>query len=79
MLSSSGGVERFEDYLTRGPVYHFDFSRTADDNSTELQVSASFKGALGAGVSMYICAWYTRVVEIASRGGTIQEVTGRIT
>jgi hypothetical protein len=78
MLSSSGGVERFEDFLTRGPVYHFDFSRTADDNSTELQVSASFKGALGAGVSLYVCSWYTRVVDIASRGGTIQSVESRV-
>jgi hypothetical protein len=78
MLTSSGGVERFEDYLTRGPIYHFDFSRTADDNSTELQVSASFAGALGAGVSMYVCSWYTRVVDIASRGGTIQSVESRV-
>ena len=78
MLSSAGGVERFEDFLTRGPVYHFDFSRTADDNSTELQVSADFSSALGVGVSMYVCAWYTRVVDIASRGGTIQSVESRV-
>ena len=78
MGNSAGGVERFEDYLTRGPMYHFDFSRTADDNSTELQVSADFSTALGPGVSMFVCAWYTRVVLIQSRGGTIQSVASQV-
>ena len=78
MLSSAGGVERFEDYLTRGPIYHFDFSRTADDNSTELQITSTFANALPAGTSMFVCAWYTRVFEVASRGGTIQSVEARV-
>ena len=77
-LVSAGGCESYEDWLTRGAVYHFDFSRSADDSSTELQVSANFNIALGSGASMFVCAWYTRVAEFVSRDGSIQSVESRV-
>ncbi len=79
MLSNSGGVERYEEYLARGPVYHFSFERDSNDRSTELQLSASFKSDLGDGVSLYVCSWYTRALEIDSQGGMIREVLTRTT
>ena len=79
MLSNSGGVERYEEYLARGPVYHFSFERDSNDRSTELQLSASYKSDLGDGVSLYVCSWYTRALEIDSQGGMIREVLTRTT
>lgn len=76
-LSNMGGVDRFEEFLEKGLLIHYSWERDSDDRSTELQVSASFTQALGAGASMYVVSWYSRVLQIDSVGGSVREVLTR--
>jgi hypothetical protein len=77
MLNNSGGIERFEEYIERGPIYHFSWNRSSEDRSTELQISTTFQNALGPGVSLYICSWYSRALAIDSVAGQIRDVETR--
>ena len=77
MLGASGGIDRFEEFLEKGLLIHYSWDRDSDDRSTELQVSASFSQALGAGSSMYVVAWYSRVLAIDSVAGQVREVLTR--
>lgn len=76
-LSNAGGIDRFEEWLEKGLLLHYSWNRDSEDRSTELQVSASFSQALGAGSSMYIVAWYSRVLAIDSAQGQVREVLTR--
>lgn len=79
MLGGAGGVERFEEYLERGPVYHFSWERDVEDASTELQVTANYAGGgLPAGSSIFVAAWYSRSISISSSGGMVREVQSRV-
>jgi hypothetical protein len=73
----TGGIDRFEEFLEKGLLVHYSWDRDSDDRSTELQVSASFSQALGAGSSMYVVAWYRRVLAIDSVAGQVREVLTR--
>jgi len=76
-LTNAGGIDRFEEWLEKGLLLHYSWNRDSEDRSTELQVSASFSQALGAGSSMYIVAWYSRVLAIDSAQGQVREVLTR--
>ena len=78
MLSGAGGVERFEEFLERGPIYHFSWERDVEDASTELQVTANFASALPAGSSIFVGAWYSKSISISSSGGMVREVQSRV-
>ena len=56
----------------------FSFERDSSDMSTQLQVSATFAGDLGAGSLMYVCSWYSRVLQIDTSAGQVREVLTRV-
>jgi hypothetical protein len=76
LISSVGGCETFQDYLSRGPYYHFNFSRDSDDKSTQVQVACkiNFTNVATVGCNLFLVAWYTRGVEMTQDGGMIQQV-----
>ena len=75
LLMSSGGAETFKDYLSRGPYYHFSYTRDSEDKSTQVQIAAKV-GFDPAAVpsNLFIVSWYSRGIEITTHNGQIQEV-----
>jgi hypothetical protein len=73
-LGNDGGTETYLNYLDMGPYYHFDFSRDKADSSSYVNVQIQYNEALPAGTNLYICAWYSRQVEIAFESGVVTSV-----
>lgn len=73
-LGNDGGTENYLNYLDMGPYYHFDFSRDKADSSSYVNVQIQYNEALPAGTNLYICAWYSRQVEIAFESGVVTSV-----
>src|SRR4051812_32823142 len=59
----SSGAETYEDWLQRGPIYHYSFVRDASNRSTEVQVTTTFSnlpngpgtGTGGSGLARVYC------------------------
>jgi len=77
-LNNEGGTRTFRDWLESGPMYAFNFSRSYDDRSTHVQLRLSF-GNMVADTNVFICAYYTRMVQITSTNGYISNVTSMST
>lgn len=75
MINNVGGIEKFNDYLERGLVVHYSFLRDVSDKSTTVQISATL-GNVPANSRLYLCAWYSRVVEIITNEGSVVDVRG---
>jgi len=73
LLTSSGGSESLEEFLERGPYYHYSFTRDAEDRSTQVQLSTTFS-TLEAGANIFLVSWYSRAIELTTTGGQIQSV-----
>lgn len=73
-LGNDGGTESYLDFLDMGPYYHFDFSRDKADTSSYVNVQIQYSSNLPAGTNLYICAWYSRQVEIAFESGVVTSV-----
>jgi hypothetical protein len=73
-LGNEGGTEGYLDFLNMGPYYHFDFSRDKADTSSYVNVQIQYNENLPAGTNLYICAWYSRQVEIAFESGVVTSV-----
>jgi len=73
LLTSSGGSESLEEFLERGPYYHYSFTRDAEDHSTQVQLSTTFS-TLEAGANIFLVSWYSRAIELTTTGGQIQSV-----
>lgn len=73
MLHSEGGSESFEDWLARGCLYLFDFSKDENSRTTQLQLQATFSGNVSS-ANLFICAFYESKVEIATENGMVQNV-----
>ena len=74
LLMSSGGAETFKDYLARGPIYHYSFTRDSEDKSTQVQVQLGFDAVNPANANIFLVSWYSRGIEITTHNGQIQEV-----
>jgi hypothetical protein len=73
-LGNDGGTEGYLDFLNMGPYYHFDFSRDKADSSSYVNVQIQYNQDLPPGTNLYICAWYSRQVEIAFESGVVTSV-----
>jgi hypothetical protein len=76
MLFSHGGTESFADFTKRGAMYHYNWERDKDDRATQVQLNIAFGGAAGieANANVFVCAHYTRTVEISIANGYITDV-----
>lgn len=77
LLGSDGGTESLNDFIDRGPIYHFNFERDADDRSTHLQLQIEYDSATVAvgSCNIFVCAHYTRTAEVTRTNGMISSVT----
>jgi len=77
--SSPGGAESFNEWLDRGPLYSFYFSRDASSRSTDVQLQVTYDGTGLAGgfdttSKLFLVAEYDRAVEITTANGLITAV-----
>lgn len=70
---SVGGAETFDEWLQRGPIYHFDFNRDSEDRSTHVQLNIEY-GGIEANANVFVVSHYTRVCEITTTNGMISNV-----
>ena len=74
-----GGVETMNQWLQRGPLYGFRFDRDMHDRATEVQLQITY-GDPSTGVrfeatsKIFLCAQYSRQVNIRSSNGAVVEV-----
>lgn len=73
---SSGGCETMADWMLNGPIYHYTFTRDANDRSTQVQISANFDQGepIEEKDNIFLVAHYTRSVEIQVESGYISSV-----
>lgn len=76
LLYSEGGAESYEDWLKRGILLHYSFTRDRDDRSSQLQVQVNFDG-LAPDTNLFVVAHYTRQVDIHVDKGFITAVSTR--
>jgi hypothetical protein len=75
---SAGGGESFSDYVKRGPLYHFSWSRDKDDRSSQVQVAIGFNGAgIAPNTNLFVVAHYTKTSIIGVKDGYITEVISK--
>jgi hypothetical protein len=73
---SSGGCETFGDWRKNGPIFHYTWVRDSNDRSTQVQLSAQWSGDISASTdNIFVCAHYTRSVQIDVENGYISQVS----
>jgi hypothetical protein len=73
--SMSGGAESQNDWLARGPMMCFNFSKDVDNRSTEVQVSIEYGGVAWDNTSkLLLVAEYTNQIDIHTQQGLITQV-----
>ena len=76
-FNNEGGPESFRDWMERGPLYHFDFSRDKNDSSSYVNVQiqyANLGNLANNPVQLFIVAHYSRQIEISYENGFITQV-----
>lgn len=78
------GCESYDDYLQRGPMYHFHFVRDENNRSSEVSVSTTFNGLASGPMSnypndgsalVYVIAHFRNVARITTSGGRIVQAS----
>jgi hypothetical protein len=78
------GCESYDDYLQRGPIYHFHFVRDENNRSSEVSVSTTFSGLASGPMSnfpnngsalVYVIAHFRNVARITTSGGRIVQAS----
>lgn len=78
------GCESYDDYLQRGPMYHFHFVRDENNRSSEVSVSTTFNGLSSGPMSNYpndgsalvfVIAHFRNVARITTSGGRIVQAS----
>ena len=73
--ASPGGSESLNEWLDRGPLYSFYFSRDASSRSTDVQLQITFDGAgFDTTSKLFLVAEYDRTVEITTSQGLVTGV-----
>ena len=73
-LDREGGTESYEDWLERGPIYCYDFSRPSSDRSTHVNVRLTLGAVAAATTYINVCAVYDRIAEVTSTNGYVTSV-----
>lgn len=74
MLGNPAGTFSFSEWLQQGVLIHYSFNRDSSSQDTILQLQTTMGGAVPANSKVFICAHYTRKVEISSDNGLITSV-----
>ena len=75
-LVNNNSCESYNDWLERGCVFHFDFTRDESDRDTELQLNLqnTSDSAELSNQKVFIVAWYRTTCQYQSSGGVIKAV-----
>jgi hypothetical protein len=73
MTQLQGGIETFDQYVKRGPLYVYRFDRSSDDMSTQVQLNLSM-GDVAKGTNVVMASFYTRSVDVSYSNGMITNV-----
>lgn len=73
-IISEGGSESHPQFLERGNMWHFDFSKDKNDTSSYVSVLISFLESVPAGSELFIVAHYSRQCEISYENGFVTQV-----
>jgi hypothetical protein len=77
-MDESGGVESFNEWLERGPIYAFRFDRDANARDTEVTVQVTYKdpsgGTFDNNSKLFILSEYRKLTKISHSHGSIVEV-----
>ena len=70
------GCESYSDWLERGLVFHFDFTRDHQSHDTELQLNLtnSSTSAELTNMTVFVVSWYRTAVSYDSANGAIHSV-----
>jgi hypothetical protein len=75
-LVNNNSCESYNDWLERGCVFHFDFTRDETDRDTELQLNLqnTSDSVELSNQKVFIVAWYRTTCQYQSSGGVIKAV-----
>lgn len=73
-IISEGGSESHPQFLERGNMWHFDFSKDKNDTSSYVSVNIAFPQNVPAGSVLFIVAHYSRQCEISYENGFVTQV-----
>jgi hypothetical protein len=73
-IISEGGSESHPQFLERGNMWHFDFSKDKNDTSSYVSVLIAFRESVPAGSELFIVAHYSRQCEISYENGFVTQV-----
>ena len=73
-----GGAETENEWLRRGPLYGWRFDRDMSDRATEVQLQITYAPSAAGGFDtsskLFLCANYSRQVNIRTQNGSVVEV-----
>ena len=72
-MSDELSHETFSEFVQRGCFYHFDFERDMNNRSTEVQIQSAWTD-IPQNANMFLCAWYSKLVDITTQNGQIVAV-----
>ena len=72
---SEGGAESFDQWLERGALVHWDFTRDMNDRSSHLQIQIKYDNISNpSGANLFVVSHYTRTVQISTQNGRVADV-----
>jgi len=77
MLDMAAGCESYKNFLKRGMLVHYSFTRDKDNLSTTFQLQANFVGGNGSlppNSKVFVVAFYSKLVDITTSGGQVVQV-----
>lgn len=70
----NGGFESFDDWLERGPYYHFSWPKDGSNKSTIAKVYTQFTGGTAANIDVLLFAHYRKAVHVTIEKDRVRQV-----
>lgn len=67
-------AEEYESYLSRGPIFYYNFVKSSDDRSTEVQLSINYEN-MQIDTNIFLVSIYNTVCKISVDSGFVTSVT----
>lgn len=73
LFFDTAGPESFDEWITRGPFYHFDFQKDSTDQSTQAIVRYKFSSG-GTSANILLFQHFKTIVKVVIAGGIVRSV-----
>ena len=77
MLDMASGCESYKNFLKRGMLIHYSFTRDKDNLSTTFQLQANFVGGNGSlppNSKVFVVAFFSKLVDVTTSNGQVVQV-----